>query len=71
MATTEFDLSLPSIKQLQSWIKQTTITEFKLLTGETITGKVFWQDHNCVSVLVGDGEQITIWKQAIAYMKAA
>jgi len=70
MATTEFDISLPSIKQLQNWIKQTTTVEFKLLSGDLITGRVFWQDHNCVSILDGDGKQITVWKHAIAYMKA-
>jgi len=71
MATTEFDLSIPSIRQLQSWIKQTTTTEFKLVTGELITGRVFWQDHNCVCLLDREENQITIWKQAIVYMKAA
>ncbi|MFN4845437.1 MAG: Hfq-like protein, partial [Dolichospermum sp.] len=29
----------------------------------------FWQDHNCISVFNANNEQITVWRQAIAYMK--
>jgi host factor-I protein len=69
MATTDFDISLPSIRQVQNWIKQTTTVEFKLMNGDLLTGRVFWQDHNCVSIMDVDNHQITIFKQAIAYMK--
>ncbi|WP_071192601.1 hypothetical protein [Trichormus sp. NMC-1] len=69
MATTEFDTTLPSIRQVQNWIKQKPTVELKLVTGDLIIGKVFWQDANCVCILDGNSEQITIWKQAIAYMK--
>ncbi|MEH2071858.1 MAG: RNA-binding protein hfq [Nostoc sp.] len=66
---TEFDTTLPSIKQVQTLIKQTMPAEFKLLTGDVITGKVLWQDPNCVCILDENSEQTTIWKQAIAYIK--
>ncbi|MBK1989079.1 hypothetical protein A0J48_016295 [Sphaerospermopsis aphanizomenoides BCCUSP55] len=69
MSTTEFDTTLPSIRQIQTWIKQKATVEFKLVTGDLITGKVFWQDHNCVCILDANNEQTTVWKLAIAYMK--
>jgi host factor-I protein len=69
MTTTEFDTTLPSIRQLQNWIKQKASVELKLVTGDLITGKAFWQDTNCVCILDDNNEQITVWKSAIAYMK--
>lgn len=69
MPTTEFDTSLPSIRQLQDLIKQTAVVEFKLLTGDLLTGKVAWQDPNCVCIIDDQSQQTTIWKQAIAYFK--
>ena len=70
MATTEFDTSLPSIRQLQELIKQKTVIELKLVTGDLLTGKVAWQDHNCVCIVDYYNRQTTIWKQAIAYYKS-
>ncbi|MDH6061111.1 RNA chaperone Hfq [Chrysosporum bergii ANA360D] len=67
MATTEFDTSLPSIKQLQELIKQKTVVEWKLVNGDLLKGKICWQDHNCVCIVNEQNQQITIWKQAIAY----
>ena len=58
----QFDIGLPSNRQVQKWIKDQ-------ITGDLITGWVFWQDHNCTSVFDGNNEQITVWRQAIAYMK--
>jgi host factor-I protein len=69
MPATEFDTTLPSIRQIQNWIKQKATIEFKLVTGDLITGRVFWQDINCVSIIDANNEQITVWKIAIAYMK--
>ncbi|MDB9372080.1 Hfq-related RNA-binding protein [Nodularia sphaerocarpa] len=70
MPTTEFDTSLPSIRQLQELIKQKAVIELKLVTGDLLTGKVFWQDHNCVCIVDDRNQQTTIWKQAIAYYKS-
>ncbi|WP_414550562.1 Hfq-related RNA-binding protein [Anabaena sp. CCY 0017] len=67
MPTIEFDTSLPSIRQLQELIKQKTVIELKLVTGDLLTGKVSWQDQNCVCLVDDHNRQITIWKQAIAY----
>jgi host factor-I protein len=69
MTTNQFDTSLPSTRQVQRCVKDKITVEFRLITGDLITGRIFWQDHNCISVLDGNNEQITVWRQAIAYMK--
>ncbi|QSJ20401.1 RNA chaperone Hfq [Nostoc sp. UHCC 0702] len=69
MHTTEFDTSLPSIRQLQNLIKQTAVVELKLITGDLLTGRVLWQDPQCVCLADENSQQTTIWKQAIAYIK--
>ncbi|PMB13991.1 RNA-binding protein hfq [Fischerella thermalis CCMEE 5205] len=66
---TEFDTSLPSTRQLQNLIKQAAPTEIKLLTGDILTGRVMWQDQYSVCLVDNNSQQITIWKQAIAYLK--
>jgi host factor-I protein len=66
---TEFDTTLPSIRQIQNLIKQTMQMEFKLLTGDVLTGKILWQDPHCVCIVDESSQQTTVWKQAIAYFK--
>ncbi|MFH7027517.1 MAG: RNA-binding protein hfq [Heteroscytonema crispum UTEX LB 1556] len=70
MHTTEFDTSLPSIRLVQNIIKQAEKVELKLLTGDVLTGRVLWQDPHCILIVDESSQQTTIWKQAIAYMKA-
>jgi host factor-I protein len=65
----EFDTSLPSIRQVQNLIKDTGVVEIKLLTGDVLTGKVIWQDIQCLMLVDDSGQKVTIWKQAIAYLK--
>ena len=69
MTINQFDTSLPSIRQVQKWIREKVKVEFKLITDDLITGRVFWQDHNCICILNDNNENITLWRQAIAYMK--
>jgi host factor-I protein len=66
---TEFDTALPSVRQVQRLITQKTGVELKLLTGDMLTGKFIWQDQNCVCLVDESNQQITVWKQSIAYMK--
>ncbi len=66
---TEFDTSLPSTRQVQNLIKQIIIVEFKLLTGDVVTGRVLWQDPQCICIADENSQQTTVWKQAIAYIK--
>lgn len=65
----EFDTALPSIVQVQTLIKQATIVELKLLSGELLTGKVGWQDQNCLCILNQNNQPTIVWRHAIAYLK--
>ncbi|BAZ27641.1 hypothetical protein NIES4074_00680 [Cylindrospermum sp. NIES-4074] len=69
MATTEFDTSLPSIRQVQTLIKQAATVDLKLLNGDLLTGRILWQDPQCVCIVDENSQQTTIWKQALAYIK--
>lgn len=65
----EFDTALPSIRQVQTLIKKANIVELKLVTGDVIAGKISWQDQNCLCLLDENNQPITVWRQAIAYLK--
>ncbi len=67
--TSEFDTALPSIRQVQTLIKNAIIVELKLVTGDLLTGKLGWQDQNCICLLDEDNQPTTIWRHAIAYLK--
>ncbi len=66
---TQFDTSLPSIKQVQRLIQEKTSIELKLITGDTIAGQLLWQDLECFCIMANDNQKTTVWKQAIAYLK--
>ncbi|NJR18184.1 MAG: RNA-binding protein hfq [Calothrix sp. CSU_2_0] len=66
---TDFDTSLPSIRQVQNFIKENSPVELKLLTGDVLTGQILWQDPQCMLFADNGGGKITVWKQAIAYIK--
>ena len=66
---TEFDTSLPSIKQIQKLIQEKSSIELKLITGDVIMGTLLWQDLQCFCIMSEDSQKTTIWKQAIAFLK--
>ena len=65
----DFDTALPSIVQVQTLIKQAIIVELKLLSGDLLTGKISWQDQNCLCIIDQSNNPITVWQHAIAYVK--
>lgn len=65
----EFDTALPSIHQMQTLIKEASLVQLKLVTGDLLTGKISWQDQNCLSLLDENNQRIMVWRQAIAYLK--
>ena len=65
----DFDTALPSIRQVQMLIKETTIVELKLMSGDLLTGKIGWQDQNCLCLLDQNDQSTIVWRQAIAYLK--
>jgi host factor-I protein len=65
----EFETGLPSIRQVQIYIKDKQQVEFKLINNDLLVGTIFWQDPHCICLLDQDNVQITIWRQAIVYLK--
>lgn len=65
----QFDTGLPSVRQIQGFIKEGQEVEIKLLTQDTLIGQLRWQDSDCLCLVTHDGLPLIIWRQAIAYMK--
>ncbi|AFY76808.1 MAG: RNA-binding protein hfq [Hydrococcus sp. C42_A2020_068] len=65
----EFNTGLPSIRQIQSSIKDKREVELKLVTNDLLVGKILWQDSNCICLVDENEQQILIWRRAIAYLK--
>lgn len=64
----EFQTGLPSVRQMQGFIKDKRDIEVKLLTNDVLTGRLAWQDPDCLC-LKTTGQEILIWRAAIAYVK--
>ncbi len=65
----QFDTGLPSISQIQGYIKDQQLLELKLLTGDSFSGQLCWQDPNCLCLITQDQQTIMIPYHAIAYLK--
>ncbi|MGE5656119.1 MAG: Hfq-related RNA-binding protein [Actinomycetota bacterium] len=65
----EFETGLPSIRLIQSYIKDKQQIELKLITGDLLVGRVFWQDPHCICLLDQSDQQILVGRQAIAYIR--
>lgn len=65
----ELNTSIPSTRRLQKAIQDKQQLEIKLLTSEALTGKLRWQDPDCICVVEEDGQEILIWRQAIAMIR--
>ncbi|ABG50532.1 MAG: RNA-binding protein hfq [Trichodesmium sp. St2_bin6] len=66
----DFDTSLPSTRQIQTYIQEKKEVEIKLITNDLYVGKVFWQDPNCICLFGQYDSPILIWRQSIVYLKA-
>ncbi len=66
----DFDVASPSIKQVQMLIKEAKAVEVKLLSGDLLSGRLLWQDQTCVCLVDTSEQSFTIWRQAIAFIKA-
>jgi host factor-I protein len=65
----EFEQGLPSVRQIQSLIKKKQTVAIKLTTGDLLTGKVIWQDSQCLYLVDGNQQPLLIWRQSLAYLK--
>ncbi|MEM9816118.1 MAG: RNA-binding protein hfq [Cyanobacteria bacterium P01_D01_bin.6] len=68
--TLELESGLPSTRLLQTYLRDKRTVEVKLVTGDTITGTLAWQDPNCLCVDV-DGAPTILWRSALVALKGA
>ena len=66
---TEFDTGLPSVRQVQDFIKNKQEVELKLSTDDLIVGKIIWQDSSCICLVDHYDQPTLIWRQALIYLK--
>lgn len=65
----EFDTALPSIRQVQTLIKEAKTVQLKVMTGDLLIGKIGWQDQNCLCLIDEKNQSLIVWRQAIAYLQ--
>ncbi|MFM7425221.1 MAG: Hfq-related RNA-binding protein [Elainella sp.] len=65
----ELETGLPSIRQVQTLIREGTEVELKLVTNDLLTGKISWQDTECVCLFDHYNQPTIVWRQAIVYLK--
>ncbi len=70
MSSQAFDTGLPSIRQVQTLIRDQQTVEIKLTTGDTLAGALSWQDANAICVKGADGQNTILMRGAIAYVKS-
>ena len=66
---TQFNTGLPSIIQIQNWIKETKEVELKLITGDLLLGQILWQDENCFCLIDKYKKPTLISRMGIVYLK--
>lgn len=60
---------LPSTRWLQSPIKDKVTVELKLVTGESLTGTLLWQDPAYLCLQEPSGTSTLLLRQAVAYIR--
>lgn len=66
---TELDTNLPSIRQIQTLIREGKEVEAKLVTDDLLVGKIRWQDTQCLCLVDQYDQPTIIWRQAMVYIK--
>ncbi len=65
----ELERDLPSIRKIQSLIKEKKEVEVKIITNDVLNGKIFWQDTQFICILDSQEHQIMIRLEALVYIK--
>ncbi|TVQ06128.1 MAG: RNA-binding protein hfq [Leptolyngbya sp. DLM2.Bin27] len=65
----EFATGFPSVRQIQTLIRDKATVEVKLISGDLLSGRVVWQDPQCICLETTDQIKHQIWKQAIGFLK--
>lgn len=66
----EFDAGLPSIRQIQRFIKDKQTVELKVIPNETLVGKLLWQDSQSLCLVDNTEQPIIVWRHALISLKA-
>jgi host factor-I protein len=67
--TTQLDTGLPGIRQIQTLTREGTEVELKLITNDLLTGKIRWQDPDCICLMDHYDQPTIVWRHAIVYLK--
>lgn len=67
---TVFNTGFPSVRQIQTFVKNKTSIEIALTTSQTLQGVILWQDQNCVCLSNSSQEKFLIPHHAIVYIKS-
>jgi host factor-I protein len=65
----ELDTGLPSIRHIQTYTRNKTEVELKLITDDLIVGSIQWQDQHCICIVDHYNQPTIIWRQAIVFLK--
>ncbi|NJO77527.1 MAG: RNA-binding protein hfq [Cyanobacteria bacterium RM1_2_2] len=65
----ELETGLPSVRQVQTLIREGSEVELKLVTNDLLTGKIRWQDPDCICLVDHYDQSTIVWRQAIVYLK--
>ncbi|HHP7245558.1 MAG TPA: Hfq-related RNA-binding protein [Elainellaceae cyanobacterium] len=65
----ELETGLPSVRQIQTLIRETREVELKLSTDDLLVGKISWQDSYCLCLVDQYDQPTIVWRQAIVYLK--
>ena len=59
----------PSIRQIQTLIRDEQRVEVKVSTGDVLTGKLRWQDSDCICIVDDSSQAAILWRSALVYLK--
>ncbi|MBZ8181597.1 MAG: RNA-binding protein hfq [Oscillatoria sp. PMC 1051.18] len=65
---TQLDTHLPGTRYIQGYIRDEKQVHLKLITNDILTGKILWQDPECLCLMNSEQQQMLIWRTAIAYL---
>ncbi len=67
----EFNTGLPSIRLIQSAIKDNKTIEIKVVNSEVFSGTVNWQDSDWISLTDNNNQHVVISRHHVIYFKIA
>jgi host factor-I protein len=65
----EFDTGMPSVRQIQGYIKEQQAVEVKVTTSDLLVGKLMWQDEHCLCLIDQYNHPTLVWRQAIVSLR--